>query len=67
VCVTVLLNQGRKSVQVNSVSASRVCVVCCLIHHFVMSQAKSDFEGFVMKHMIEEEKVIDLREIPLKN
>jgi len=32
-----------------------------------MSQAKSDFEGFVMKHMIEEEKVIDLREIPLKN
>ena len=54
------------SVQIHSVSVSVVCAVCCLTQYFVMSQAR-DFEGFLMKHMTEEEKVIDLREIPLKN
>ena len=43
-----------------------VCVVCCVTHHFVMSQAR-DFEAFVKKYTTEEEKVIDLREIPLNN
>ena len=44
-----------------------IILACCLSHHFVMSQAKDDFEGFMKQHMTEEEKVIDLREIPLKH
>ena len=29
-----------------------------LLNHRVMSQARDDFEGFLMAHMTEEEKVI---------
>ena len=44
---------------------SRVCVVCYLTHHRVMSQARDDFEGFLKTHMSEEEKVIVQVEISL--
>ena len=40
------------------VSVSRACVLCYRTHHRVMSQATDDFEGFLMAHGTEEEKVI---------
>ena len=53
-----MMHKGRMSVWVCGVSTSRVCVVCYSTHHRVMSQARDNFEGFLMAHMTEEEKVI---------
>ena len=53
-----LVNMGKVSVWFCGVSVSRVCVVCYSTHHRVMSQARDDFEGFLMAHMSEEEKII---------
>ena len=44
------------SVCVCGASVSRVCVVCHLTHHRVMSQVRDDYEGFLKAHMSEEEK-----------
>ena len=49
---------GEEECVVCGVSVSRACVVCYSTHHRVMSQARDDYEGFLMAHMTDEEKVI---------
>jgi len=48
VCITMLMHKGRMTVWVCGVTVSRVYAVCYSTQHGLMSQAKDDYEGFLM-------------------